>query len=119
LPSEAAEEFGVLGHAGDRNLKEGNALLKRGELLKELFRSGLLFRETAIVFVVCVDKIFHDDAPLRIASLRVSTSGEGGFGDQRLAADPHSSLPSRSITDGGRTDRLTQRSVRRQAVERL
>ena len=62
------------------NLKEGNALLERGELLKELFRSGLLFRETAVVFVVSVDKIYHDDAPLRIASLRVSTSGEGGFG---------------------------------------
>jgi hypothetical protein len=101
------------------NLKEGNALLERGELLKELFRSGLLFRETAVVFVVSVDKIYHDDAPLRIATLRVSTSGEGGFGGQRLAADPHSSLPSRSIADGGRTDRLTQRSVRRQAVERL
>jgi len=47
------------------NLKEGNALLERGELLKELFRSGLLFRETAVVFVVSVDKKIHDDAPLR------------------------------------------------------
>jgi len=117
VPCEAAEEFGVFGHAADMNLKEGKALLERGELLKELFLSELLSRD--IVFVVSVDKIFHDDAPLRIASLRVSTSGEGGFGGQRLAADPHSSLPSRSITDGGRTDRLTQRSVRRQAVERL
>jgi hypothetical protein len=70
------------------NLKEGNALLERGELLKELFRSGLLFRETAVVFVVSVDKIYHDDAPLRIASLRVSTSGEGGFGGQRSGWPP-------------------------------
>jgi len=64
LPCEAAEEFGVFGHAGHVNLKEGKALLERGELLKELFLSELLLRETAFVFVVSVDKTFHDDAPL-------------------------------------------------------
>jgi len=64
LPCEAAEEFGVFGHATHENLKEGKALLERGELLKELFLSELLLRETAFVFVVSVDKTFHDDAPL-------------------------------------------------------
>jgi hypothetical protein len=60
VPCEAAEEFGVFGHAAHVNLKEGKAILERGELLKELFLSELLFRETAFVFVVT----FHDDAPL-------------------------------------------------------
>jgi len=64
LPCEAAEEFGGFGHAADVKLKEGKALLERGELLKELFLSELLFRETAFVFVVSIDKTFHDDAPL-------------------------------------------------------
>jgi hypothetical protein len=64
LPCEAAEEFGVFGHAAHVNLKEGKALLERGELLKELFLSELLLRETAFVFAVSVDKTFHDDAPL-------------------------------------------------------
>jgi len=64
VPCEAAEEFGVFGHAAHVNLKESKALLKRGELLKELFLSEVLFRETAFVFVVSVEKIFHDDAPL-------------------------------------------------------
>jgi len=50
LPCEAAEEFGVFGHATHVNLKEGKALLERGELLKELFLSELLLRETAFVF---------------------------------------------------------------------
>jgi hypothetical protein len=63
VPCEAAEEFGVFGQAADVNLKEGKALLERGELLKELFLSELLFRESAFGFVVSVDKIFHDDAP--------------------------------------------------------
>ena len=47
MPSEAAEEFGVFGHAAHLNLKEGKANL-----------------ETAIVFVVIVEKTFHEDAPL-------------------------------------------------------
>jgi hypothetical protein len=64
LPYEAAEEFGVFGHAAHVSLKEGKALFERGELLKELFLSEFLFRETAFVFVVRVDKTFHDDAPL-------------------------------------------------------
>jgi hypothetical protein len=45
-------------------LKEGKAFLERGELLKELFLNELLFRKTAFVFVVNVDRTFHDDAPL-------------------------------------------------------
>jgi len=49
LPCEAAEEIGVFGHVAHVNLKEGKALLDRGELLKELFLSEFLFRETAFV----------------------------------------------------------------------
>jgi len=64
VPCEAAEEFGVFGHAAHVNLKEGKAILERCELLKELFLSELLSRETAFVFVVSVDNTFHDDAPL-------------------------------------------------------
>ena len=64
MPCEAAEELGVFGHISHVNLKEGKAILERGELLKELFLSELLFRETAFVFVVSVDNAFHDDAPL-------------------------------------------------------
>jgi hypothetical protein len=72
VPCEAAEEFGVFGHAAHVNLKESKALLERCELFKELFLSEFLFPETAFVFVVSVDKILHDDAPpIRIASLRV------------------------------------------------
>jgi hypothetical protein len=62
VPCEAAEELGVFGHVAHVNLKEGKAILERGKLLKELFLSELLFRETAFVFVVSVGK-FHDDAP--------------------------------------------------------
>jgi len=51
VPSEAAEEFGVFGHAAHLNLKEGKAILERGELLKELFLSEHLFREAAFVFL--------------------------------------------------------------------
>jgi hypothetical protein len=105
VPCEAAEEFGVFGHAAHVNLKEGKALLERGELFKELFLSELLFLETAFDFVVSIDKILHDAPPIRIASLRVSTSGEGGFGGQRLAADPHSSLLSRSSVPTAWTNR--------------
>jgi hypothetical protein len=64
VPYEAAEQFGAFGQAAQLNLDEGKALLERGELLKELFLSELLLRETAFVFVVSVDKTFHDDAPL-------------------------------------------------------
>jgi hypothetical protein len=64
MPCEAAKEFGVFGHAAHVNLKEGKTILERGELLKELFLSELLFRQTAFVFVLSVDKTFHDDAPL-------------------------------------------------------
>jgi hypothetical protein len=60
VPCEPAEEFGVFGHAAHVNLKEGKALLERGELLKELFLGELLCRGTACVFVVSVDKTFHD-----------------------------------------------------------
>jgi hypothetical protein len=74
VPCEAAEEFGVFGHAAHVNLKEGKAILECGELLKELFLSELLFRETAFVFVVSVNKTFHDDPPLCWVGLgRVST----------------------------------------------
>jgi hypothetical protein len=74
VPCEAAKEFGVFGHAAHVNLKEGKAVLERGELLKKLFLSELLFRETAFVFVVSVNKTFHDDAPLCWVGLgRVST----------------------------------------------
>jgi hypothetical protein len=45
------------------NLKEDKAILERGELLKELFLSELLFLPIAFVFVVSVDKTFHNDAP--------------------------------------------------------
>jgi hypothetical protein len=65
VPCETVEEFGVFGHAAHVNLKEGKAILKRGELLKELFLSELLFRETAFVFVVSVEKTLHDNAPSR------------------------------------------------------
>jgi hypothetical protein len=64
VPCEAAEEFGIVGHVAHVNLKKGKAILERGELLKELFLSELLFRETAFADVVSVDKTFHDDAPL-------------------------------------------------------
>jgi len=64
VPCKAAEELGVFGQVAHVNLKEGKAILERGELLKELFLSELLLRETAFVFVVSVDKTFHDDAPL-------------------------------------------------------
>jgi hypothetical protein len=69
VPCEAAEEFDVFGHAAHVNLKEGKAILERGELLKELFLSELLFRETAFVRVVSVDNILHDDAPLSLVGL--------------------------------------------------
>jgi hypothetical protein len=65
VPCETVEEFGVFGHAAHVNLKEGKAILKRGELLKELFLSELLFRETVFVFVVSVEKTLHDNAPSR------------------------------------------------------
>jgi hypothetical protein len=63
VPCKAAEKFGAFGHAAHVSLKKGKAILERGELLKELFLSELLFRETAFVCVVSVDKTFHDDAP--------------------------------------------------------
>jgi hypothetical protein len=68
VPCETVEEFGIFGHAAQVNLKEGNALLDRGELLKELFLSELLFQGAAFVFVVSVEKTFHDDAPLWVGS---------------------------------------------------
>lgn len=61
---EAAEEFDVFGHAAHVNLKEGKALLERGELLQELLLSELVIWEVASVFVVSVDKVFHNDALL-------------------------------------------------------
>jgi hypothetical protein len=64
VPCEAAEAFGIFGQAAHVNLKEGKAILNRGELLKELFLSELLFQGAAFVFVVSVDKTFHDDAPM-------------------------------------------------------
>lgn len=64
MPCEFTEESGIFGQAAHVNLKEGKAILDRGELLKELIISELLFRETAIVFVVIVEKTFHEDAPL-------------------------------------------------------
>jgi hypothetical protein len=64
VPCEAAEEFGIFGHAAHVNLKESKAVLDRGELLKELFLSELVFQGAAFVFVVSVDKTFHDDAPV-------------------------------------------------------
>jgi hypothetical protein len=63
VPCEAAEEFGVFGHAAHLNLKQGKAFLKRGELFEELFLREFRFRETAFVLVVSVDKTLHDDAP--------------------------------------------------------
>jgi hypothetical protein len=63
VPYEAAEKLGVFGQAAQLNLNEGKALLERGELLKELFLSELLFRGSAFVFVVSVDMTFHDDTP--------------------------------------------------------
>jgi len=64
VPCEAAEELGVFGHVAHVDLKEAKAILERSELLKELLLSEFLFREAAFVFIVSVDKIFHDDAPL-------------------------------------------------------
>jgi hypothetical protein len=75
VPREAAEEFGIFGHAAHVNLKDGKALLERGELLKELFLSDLLFRETAFVFVVSIET-FHDDAPLCCVGSCKPTIGE-------------------------------------------
>ena len=64
MPCEAAEEFGVFGHRAHLNLKDGKALLDRGELLKELFLSDFPFRETVFVFVLSVIAARHDNAPL-------------------------------------------------------
>jgi hypothetical protein len=64
VPCEFTEEFGIFGQAAHVNLKEGKAILDRGELLKELFLSELLFRETTIIFVLIVEKTFHEDAHL-------------------------------------------------------
>jgi hypothetical protein len=72
VPCEAAEEFGAFGHSAHVNLKKGNAILERGELLKELFLSELLFREIVFVCVAGVDKTFHDDAPLCLVVLNDS-----------------------------------------------
>jgi hypothetical protein len=83
VPCEAAEEFGVFGHAAHVNLKEGKAILERGELLKELFLSELLFRETAFVFVVSVDKTFHDDAPLCWVRLGHVSTGLSHYQEER------------------------------------
>jgi hypothetical protein len=64
VPCEAAEEFGVFGHRAHLNLKQGKALLDRGELLKELFLSDLPFGKTGFVFVLSVVAARHDNAPL-------------------------------------------------------
>jgi hypothetical protein len=64
VPCEAAEELGILGHAAHVDLKEGEAILDRCELLKELLLSELLFREIAFVLVASVNKTFHDHAPV-------------------------------------------------------
>ena len=64
MSCEVAEEFDVFGQTAHVNLKEGKAILERGELFKELFLSELPFLAIALVFVVSVDKTFHNDAPL-------------------------------------------------------
>jgi hypothetical protein len=64
VPCEAPKELGIFGHAAHVNLKKGKAILDRGELLKELFLSELLFEEAAVVLVVSVDKTFHVYAPV-------------------------------------------------------
>jgi hypothetical protein len=64
VPCEATEEFGVFGHAAHVNLKEGKALLERGELLEKLFLGELLFQEAAVVLVVSADTAFHNNAPM-------------------------------------------------------
>jgi hypothetical protein len=46
------------------NLEEGQAILKRRELLQELFLGELLFGEAAFGIVVNVSQISHVDAPL-------------------------------------------------------
>jgi hypothetical protein len=74
MPCEAAEEFGIFGQAAHVNLKEGKAILDRGELLKELFLGELLFQGAAFVFVVSVDKTFHDGAPVLGWVVYLSTS---------------------------------------------
>jgi hypothetical protein len=69
VPYQAAEQFGIFGQLAQLNLNEGKALLKRGELLEELFLGGFLFRGNALAFVVSVDETYHDDAPLFRAKL--------------------------------------------------
>jgi hypothetical protein len=54
---DAAETFGVFGHAAHLNLKESNAFLERGELLEELLLGEFLFRGTAFAVF---DNTFHD-----------------------------------------------------------
>jgi len=46
------------------NLEEGQAILKRRELLQELFLGELLFGEAAFGIVLNVSRISHVDAPI-------------------------------------------------------
>jgi hypothetical protein len=70
------------------NLKKGKAILKRGELLKELFLSELLFRETVFAFVVSIDKTFHDDAPFVLGWLHDWAQYRGERGSCLAGASP-------------------------------
>ena len=58
-----AEEFYVFGHAAHLKLKEGEAILDRGELFEEPFLRKLLFRERPFDLVVSIGTTSHDDAP--------------------------------------------------------
>jgi hypothetical protein len=64
VPHEAAKESDIFGHAAHLKLKEGEAILERGELFEELFLGKLLFRKRPFVLILSVGTTFHDDAPL-------------------------------------------------------
>ena len=68
MPCEVTEEFGGFGHPAHVNLKEGKAILERGELLKELFFGEFTFRGIAFVFVVRV-KDMADHVHLNLLSI--------------------------------------------------
>src|SRR6516164_3180169 len=60
MPGQAAEKFGVLGHAVHVRLENSKAFLEYGELLEEPFLGELPFRALALAFISSVDCFFHE-----------------------------------------------------------
>jgi hypothetical protein len=75
VPYEPAEEPGIFEQLAQLNLYQSKALLKRGELLKELVLGELLLLWDIIVFVVSADDTFHDHTPLSPVELGRVSSG--------------------------------------------